>query len=77
MVAGSTRKALPKVVFEKLGIKPATPGLQGIFLFIPFTFFLWLFWVLTRSTGFVYDLCVGFMQKTPKGSLKVVLWRNW
>ena len=32
MVAGSTQKAQPKVVFEKLGIKLATPGLQGIFL---------------------------------------------
>ena len=52
---------------EKLGIEPATPGLQDIclsptppLLLGPWDSFMWLSWVYTSSAGLVKDVCVGF-----------------
>ena len=62
---------------EKLGIEPATPGLQGIAL-IHYTTgasqtFCGFPWVETSTAGRVYDLSVYYMTGAPEGSPKVVL----
>ena len=60
----------------KLGIEPATPGVQGIAL-IHYTTgasqICGFPWVETSTAGRVYDLCVYYMTGAPEGSPKVVL----
>ena len=67
---GNTQRLTESVFMEKPGIEPATPGLQVIKTFCGFPGYKP---VLPGR----FKICVGFITRTPKGSLKVVLWRSW